>query len=395
MRRLLIVLLSLGAVCALPAAAAGATTDAVMDLRGLPSGYAGVKDNVTVLRTGQGITGQVSGEIRATGNNAANNNAAVPPTVLDLFGPESAYPRGTTHDMWRAGQAARAAGEGGNALVTPWHPADANQDGLVDDPQDPVGRQQLCLSFVGFKGQVSVHKLTVLDADSDERGGSVVVVTTATGTVTVPIAAVADGSWQSVPVNSASVTQLCLNLAGSGGITGLRLTETLPDVPAVTPPPPAPPAAPKPKVCKPRTFEGTSTEWVYNEDGPERIRPLALAAANKPLAKNRRFGKCLYPNPRRHLTQWHSPDKSPKDPAAMFTMGLTGDRFIAKINRVRFTAAGEYRGATTPRAERRRKHDLSILSGDFGPRGRTPNGWHLVELDWKVTVNPVHRHPRA
>jgi len=119
----------------------------------------------------------------------------------------------------------------GNLLIIAEDIIDVDpHDGLVDDPDDEAkgGHIQFNFEFIS-----TVQSITLVDIDSNENGGSVMVMTTSSGdTITIPIEALGDNSVQTIAVDLDDVTDFKVELVSSGAIATIDYclgTEPVPE----------------------------------------------------------------------------------------------------------------------------------------------------------------------
>ena len=129
---------------------------------------------------------------------------------------DSANPTGGDNDLGTPGYHATNTVNLGNVLII-------SEDGDQNDPDD--NRYGGTLKFT-FDDPVYIDTISLLDIDSSERGGAVITVVHAGGTVTIPIPALGDNSVQTLDVNVADVIRMDVRLCSSGAVTELVYRDT-------------------------------------------------------------------------------------------------------------------------------------------------------------------------
>ncbi|WP_419194230.1 SdrD B-like domain-containing protein [Novipirellula herctigrandis] len=104
----------------------------------------------------------------------------------------------------------------GNVLII-------SEDGVATNPDDEAMGGTFTFTF---DQPVTVNYLDLLDIDSDEQGGSVVTLTTASGTQTFNIPALGNNSVQQIAIDVDNVVEMNVNFVSSGAITELKYTKT-------------------------------------------------------------------------------------------------------------------------------------------------------------------------
>lgn len=102
----------------------------------------------------------------------------------------------------------------GNLVIVAEDDVDANNDGLVDDPDDEAQGGTITIDF---NGPVNLDYIKLVDLD-DGSGGSVISCLTPSGTVSVPIPNLGDNAVKRIDLNQQNVTQLNICFAGSGAL---------------------------------------------------------------------------------------------------------------------------------------------------------------------------------
>ncbi|WP_168215728.1 SdrD B-like domain-containing protein [Roseimaritima ulvae] len=148
-----------------------------------------------------------------------NDNSSHPDKAV-VF--DSANPTGGDNDLATPGYHATNNTPLGNVLVIAENDVDANNDQLIDNPDDEASGGTITFTF---DDAVRIDQIDLLDVDSSEVGGSVVTVNTANGSQTFNIAALGDNSFQTIDINVDDVTSLSVNFISSGAITGLKFTK--------------------------------------------------------------------------------------------------------------------------------------------------------------------------
>lgn len=175
---------------------------------------------------------------------SAENNKHSHPDAAIIF--NSANPTGEDFDLGtpneefggpgigeggQAGEPGENAIPLGNLLIIAEDIIDVDpHDGLVDDPDDEAkgGHIQFNFEFIS-----TVQSITLVDIDSNENGGSVMVMTTSSGdTITISIEALGDNSVQTIAVDLDDVTDFKVELVSSGAIATIDYclgTEPVPE----------------------------------------------------------------------------------------------------------------------------------------------------------------------
>lgn len=102
----------------------------------------------------------------------------------------------------------------GNLVIIPEDDLDANNDGLVDDPDDEAQGGTITIDFAA---PVDLDYVTLVDLD-DGTGGSVISFLLPSGTVSMPIPDLGNNSVKEMAVNQSDVIQVQIHFAGSGGL---------------------------------------------------------------------------------------------------------------------------------------------------------------------------------
>ena len=104
------------------------------------------------------------------------------------------------------------------------------KDGLVDDPDDESKGGSIQFEFDTLS---TIESVTLVDIDSKEKGGSVMIMTTESGeTVTIPIPTLGDNSVQTIPIDQENVIDFKIELVSSGAIAEVNYcpgTEPIPE----------------------------------------------------------------------------------------------------------------------------------------------------------------------
>ncbi|MCG8648475.1 MAG: hypothetical protein MI861_01500, partial [Pirellulales bacterium] len=155
--------------------------------------------------------------------NGVNNRTGAQNAAM-IF--DSANPTGGDLDLGTPNQAFGGPGIGsggasnqvalGNVLII-------SEDGDSSDPDDEA--QGGTLTFT-FDQPVTINHIELLDIDSNESGGSVVTLTTNSGTQTISIPAVGNNSVQQISIDADDVTQMEVNFVSSGAVSELKYTTT-------------------------------------------------------------------------------------------------------------------------------------------------------------------------
>ncbi|WP_149498802.1 SdrD B-like domain-containing protein [Roseiconus lacunae] len=134
----------------------------------------------------------------------------------------SSYPTGHDNDLGTPNQAYGGPGQGsggasndtalGNVLII-------SEDGDQSDPDDDYKGGVITFSF---DQPVDINHLDVLDIDVDEHGGSILTVTTTTGTQTIAISVAGNNSVQRIQVDVSNVVEMKVDFVSSGAITELK-----------------------------------------------------------------------------------------------------------------------------------------------------------------------------
>ena len=178
---------------------------------------------------------------------SAENNKKNHPDAAIIF--NSAAPTGGDFDLGTPNEDFGGPGEGeggeagepgenntplGNLLIIAEDIKDKKpKDGLVDDPDDEKKGGSILFEFDTLS---IVESITLVDIDSNEDGGSVMVMTTSSGeTVTVPIPALGDNSVQTVTVDQDDVIDFKVELVRSGAIAQVNYCPGIEPIPEPEP----------------------------------------------------------------------------------------------------------------------------------------------------------------
>ncbi len=176
--------------------------------------------NFDSLSAGDTVYDQLPGVVITAVNNrvpGAGNRAMV-------F--DSSAPTGGDLDLGTPNQAFGGPGVGaggatntealGNVLII-------SEDGDASDPDDEAHGGTFTFTF---DQPISLNYLDLLDIDTNESGGSVVTVTTASGTQTFDIPTAGNNSWQRLDIDVDEVTEMTVHFVSSGAISEFKYTTT-------------------------------------------------------------------------------------------------------------------------------------------------------------------------
>ena len=143
---------------------------------------------------------------------------------------DSAHPTGHDYDLGTPNQFYGGPGQGsggasndtalGNILII-------SEDGDSSDPDDDYKGGVITFDF---DQPVEINHLDVLDIDNDENGGSIMTITTTSGTQTIPIPTAGNNSYQRINIDVADVTKIEVDFVSSGAITELKYSTSQQDV---------------------------------------------------------------------------------------------------------------------------------------------------------------------
>ena len=188
-------------------------TPAVIDFSGFGTGAV-----VSQLIT-QGVT-SVS---------CVNNNSAHPNTCITF---DSSAPTGGDDDLGTPNQAFGGPGVGnggglgevganmsalGNLLIIAENDTDADNDGMVDVPDDEGSGGTITMNFFQPREITSVR---VVDIDVNE-GGSIDLAIQGGGSMSFPLSKLGDNSVQDVAINVDDVTSITISIPGSGAVSNV------------------------------------------------------------------------------------------------------------------------------------------------------------------------------
>ncbi len=165
------------------------------------------------------------------------------PDLAIIF--DSAAPTGTDYDLGtpnsdfggpgfgmggESGAPGENSGDHDNVLIIAEDAHDFNDDGLIDDPDDEAGGG--VLTFV-FDDPVSILSVDILDI---EDNNSAVFARDASLTLlsSTPISNLGDNSFQSVAINTSSVSQLEVDFHQSGAVANIVYCPATPPTPTAT-----------------------------------------------------------------------------------------------------------------------------------------------------------------
>ncbi|WP_165440603.1 SdrD B-like domain-containing protein [Rubripirellula amarantea] len=142
---------------------------------------------------------------------------------------DSSNPTGGDFDLGSPNSAFGGPGSGSGGKPSGGGPNDQalgniliiSEDGHSYDPDDEA--QGGTFTF-DFDSPATVNYLDLLDIDSNESGGSVVTLTTTSGTQTVSIPAVGNNSFQRVAIDATDVTSMEVHFVSSGAIAAMKYT---------------------------------------------------------------------------------------------------------------------------------------------------------------------------
>lgn len=158
-----------------------------------------------------GVTVSAHSNSRPTAGNAAMvfNSASPTGGDVDLGTPNMMY-----GGLGQGGGGASNDTALGNILII-------SEDGDASDPDDDAHGGYFTFEF---DSPVTINYLDLLDIDSNESGGSVVTLTTSSGSQTIAIPTAGNNSYQRLGVDVADVTSMTVNFVSSGAITELKYT---------------------------------------------------------------------------------------------------------------------------------------------------------------------------
>ena len=205
---------------ALPSVAV-ADSSATIDFEGLAEGAI-----VNSVSSGLGISGDPIpgsvGVVGVSGNPAITTNASI---IFDANCdglPSSCT--GDDGDLYFPGQ--------GKVLIIAENLVDANNDGLVDDPDDAdLAGATHTFDFTTFgPGQVTVESLWVGDiGDSAAEGGVVELYSGATLLASIPLPLLANNQATTLNIGVSGVTSMVVVLRGSGAIDDIKISVEEPE----------------------------------------------------------------------------------------------------------------------------------------------------------------------
>ncbi len=227
-----------------PSVATAQTLNAVIDFERLPEG--GIVNEVTL---GAGISGDpISGRVAVFGDSADPAIASNAAIIFDaVCGGAAAGCSGDDPDLFKPAL--------GNVLIIGENLADANGDGLVDDPNDADLRgATFRMNFTGLGAGVvvTVESIDLLDVEDDEPGPFVQLFAGGQVIATIPLPVTGNNEHVTVPIGVSGADRMEVTIQGSGAIDNVRLRLTsAPPPPPPPPPPPAPPPPPPPPAPPP------------------------------------------------------------------------------------------------------------------------------------------------
>lgn len=193
----------------MPAAALAAST-ATIDFEGLSEGHI-----VSSVSSGSGISGDsIPGTVSVQGQN--NNLGAMTNAAIIFDSTCTGGCTGGDPDLEFPAQ--------GNTLIVAENLVDANNDGLVDDPDDAaVFGARLYFNFSSFgPGAVTAESLWVGDT---EEGGTIELFDANQALITtIPIPNLADHQATTLNIGAEGVTHLLITLFGSGAFDDLVIS---------------------------------------------------------------------------------------------------------------------------------------------------------------------------
>ena len=135
---------------------------------------------------------------------------------------DSSNPSGGDHDLGTPNNGFGGPGVGSGGQPNGAGPNDVplgnvliiSEDGDGSDPDDEAHGGTLTFDF---DSPVSINYLDLLDIDSDESGGSVVTLTTSSGTQTISIPAIGNNSVQRIAIDVDDVELMKVDFVSSGG----------------------------------------------------------------------------------------------------------------------------------------------------------------------------------
>lgn len=209
-----IMAMAMGSLFVASPAALAATQNAVIDFEGLAEGM--VVDSVSA---GSGISGDpIAGSVAVFGDSAdpsITTNAAI---IFDATCDGGCS--GGDDDLFKPGL--------GNVLIMAEDLVDANNDGLIDDPDDADLRNApFSFDFSSYgPGTVTVESLDVMDieARAEEPAFLELFDSSNASLGTVPIPATGDNGLATVPVGVSGVARIVVTLQGSGAIDNIRIS---------------------------------------------------------------------------------------------------------------------------------------------------------------------------
>jgi hypothetical protein len=191
-----------------------ADTTVTIDFEGLAEGQV-----VSSVSAGTGISGgAVVGSVAVEGINARfpGQNTAI---IFDAeCGGSAAGCSGNDADLFFPGQ--------GNVLIIAENLVDANNDGLIDDPDDELRGGTFEFDFSGFgPGEVRIESLWVGDVgDQAGEAGEIQLFSGATQIGTIPLPSLANNQAATVNVGVSGVTRMAVVYRGTGAIDDIVVT---------------------------------------------------------------------------------------------------------------------------------------------------------------------------
>ncbi|MEM9367697.1 MAG: hypothetical protein AAGD07_17030, partial [Planctomycetota bacterium] len=142
---------------------------------------------------------------------------------------DSANPTGGDLDLGTPNQDFGGPGQGHGGGLSSSFPNDQALDNILiisedGDASDPDDEARGGVFTFTFDEPVRIDQIELLDIDSNEAGGSVVTVTSSSGTQSFPVPALGNNSFQTLPIDVSDVTSLEVDFVSSGAITELKYT---------------------------------------------------------------------------------------------------------------------------------------------------------------------------
>ncbi len=156
---------------------------------------------------------------------SAVNHVATHPNKAIIF--DSANPTGNDGDLITPGYGVGNNVAEGKIIIIAENDTDANNDGLVDDPNDEAFGGNM---FFDFDFPVLINDLTFIDVDGLEASFVQCINPSNQVVGTVPLANLGDNSRQTIAIFVPNVTRLKVHFGGSGSVAGFCFCSNPPEI---------------------------------------------------------------------------------------------------------------------------------------------------------------------